>query len=170
MYKKTILVVENGYGSRKVQALLREHGYELRVASDKEEALQLWKEQAADYVLLAGMELGRGWLEEEDGQEECLSDEEGRLLIDLKRHQVMLDHTEIRLTPTEYRLLAVLMGAPNRIYTREQLILAVFEHAYGGYDRSIDTHIKELRHKLGENGRKPHYIQTVHGVGYKFVP
>ena len=82
----------------------------------------------------------------------------------------MLDRAEIRLTPTEYRLLAVLMGAPNRIYTREQLILAVFEHAYGGYDRSIDTHIKELRHKLGENGRKPRYIQTVHGVGYKFVP
>ena len=60
--------------------------------------------------------------------------------------------------------------SPNRIYTREQLITYALEDEFQGYDRSIDTYIKELRRKLEEDGRNPRYIRTVHGVGYKFVP
>lgn len=171
MAGKTVLLVAGGDNGGRLQKLLEENGYETREAENEKRALELWSEQEADYVLMAGREAERSWIGKlREGQSGYLTDSAGRLRIDLKKHLVELDDAEIQLTPTEYELLVVMVRSPNRIFTREQLIACVFEEEYRGYDRSIDTHIKELRRKLKENGRNPRYICTVHGVGYKFVP
>jgi two-component system alkaline phosphatase synthesis response regulator PhoP len=73
------------------------------------------------------------------------------------------------LTPTEFQLLAILVRQPGRIFSREQLLEAVHGVAFDGYDRSVDSHIKNLRRKIEPDPRKPRYVQTVYGVGYRFV-
>lgn len=75
----------------------------------------------------------------------------------------------IDLTPTEFQLLATLVRQPGRIFSREQLLEAVHGVAFDGYDRSVDSHIKNIRRKMEPDPRKPHYIQTVYGVGYRFT-
>jgi DNA-binding response OmpR family regulator len=73
------------------------------------------------------------------------------------------------LTPTEFQLLATLVRQPGRIFSREQLLGAVHGVTFDGYDRSIDSHVKNLRRKMEPDPRQPRYIQTVYGVGYRFV-
>lgn len=75
----------------------------------------------------------------------------------------------VDLTPTEFHLLATLARQPARIFSREQLLEAIHGIAFEGYDRSVDSHIKNLRRKIEPNPREPHYIQTVYGVGYRFM-
>jgi len=75
----------------------------------------------------------------------------------------------VDLTPTEFQLLATLVRQPGRIFSREQLLEAVHGVAFDGYDRSIDSHIKNLRRKIEPNARQPRYIQTVYGMGYRFA-
>ncbi len=75
----------------------------------------------------------------------------------------------VELTPTEFYLLATLARQPGRIFSREQLLEAVHGVAFEGYDRSIDSHVKNLRRKIEPDPRQPHYIQTVYGVGYRFM-
>ncbi len=75
----------------------------------------------------------------------------------------------VELTPTEFYLLATLARQPGRIFSREQLLEAVHGVAFDGYDRSIDSHVKNLRRKIEPDPRQPHYIQTVYGVGYRFM-
>jgi DNA-binding response OmpR family regulator len=75
----------------------------------------------------------------------------------------------VDLTPTEFQLLATLVRRPGRIFSREQLLEAVHGVAFDGYDRSVDSHIKNLRRKMEPDPRQPRYIQTVYGVGYRFV-
>jgi DNA-binding response OmpR family regulator len=75
----------------------------------------------------------------------------------------------VDLTPTEFQLLATLARQPGRIFSREQLLEAVHGVAFDGYDRSVDSHIKNLRRKIEPDPRQPRYIQTVYGVGYRFV-
>ncbi len=106
----------------------------------------------------------------EDSVEETIGDKEKRLVIDTHRRMVKMDESEVHLTPTEYKLLVTMVKSPNRIFTREQLITYALEDEFRGYDRSIDTYIKELRKKIEPDRRRPRYIRTVHGVGYKFVP
>ncbi len=72
------------------------------------------------------------------------------------------------LTPTEFELLATLARHPGRIWSREQLLEAVHGVAFESYDRSIDSHIKNIRRKIEPDPRRPRYIQTVYGVGYRF--
>jgi DNA-binding response OmpR family regulator len=74
----------------------------------------------------------------------------------------------VDLTPTEFQLLATLVRQPGRIFSREQLLEAVHGVAFDGYDRSVDSHIKNLRRKIEPDPRRPRYIQTVYGVGYRF--
>lgn len=74
----------------------------------------------------------------------------------------------IDLTPTEFQVLAALMRQPGRILSRDQLLEAVHGVTFDGYDRSIDSHIKNLRRKIEPDPRQPRYIQTVYGVGYRF--
>jgi DNA-binding response OmpR family regulator len=74
----------------------------------------------------------------------------------------------VDLTPTEFHLLATLARQPGRIFSREQLLEAVHGVAFEGYDRSIDSHIKNIRRKIEPDPHQPRYIQTVYGVGYRF--
>lgn len=91
----------------------------------------------------------------------------GALALDIDGHQATLDGRPLELTPTEFELLAVLLRNPGRAFTRLELLDRVQGDAYEGYERTIDAHIKNLRAKLGDEPRRPRYIQTVFGVGYK---
>ena len=91
----------------------------------------------------------------------------GDLVVDLVNRRVSVEGRDITLTPTEFDLLAVLARHPGRPFSREQLLSLVYDVAYSGYDRAIDSHIKNLRRKIEENPRHPRYILTVYGVGYK---
>jgi DNA-binding response OmpR family regulator len=75
----------------------------------------------------------------------------------------------VDLTPSEFQLLATMVRQPGRIFNREQLLEAVHGVAFDGFDRSVDSHIKNLRRKIEQDPRQPRYIQTVYGVGYRFV-
>jgi DNA-binding response OmpR family regulator len=92
----------------------------------------------------------------------------GDLAIDLEAHSVSRSGDSVDLTPTEFNLLAVLAAQPGRAFTRAQLQEAALGAAYEGYDRTIDAHIKNLRSKLEPDPKKPRYIETVFGVGYRF--
>ena len=91
----------------------------------------------------------------------------GDLHLDVPRRTLRVGGREVELTPSEFEILRTLLGAPGRVFTRGQLLEASQGEAYEGYERTIDTHIKNLRHKIGDLPRRPEYIQTVHGVGYK---
>lgn len=90
------------------------------------------------------------------------------LIIDQKSRQVTLQNQPVILTATEFDLLVTLAAHPTLVFSREQLIEHVFGPDFEGYERAVDSHIKNLRHKLGDNPRAPHFIATVHGVGYRF--
>jgi DNA-binding response OmpR family regulator len=93
------------------------------------------------------------------------------LEIDLDAHQAIQAGQPIDLTPTEFNLLVVLASQPGRAFKRSQLLEAVqgaTGSGYEGYERSIDAHIKNLRAKLEPDVRRPRYIETVFGVGYRF--
>ncbi len=92
----------------------------------------------------------------------------GELVIDLRAHEVSLQGRRIDLTPTEFRLLEILAGHPNQVFTRMQLIDRIQGHAFEGYERTVDAHVKNLRGKVEPDPRNPQYIVTVYGVGYKF--
>jgi DNA-binding response OmpR family regulator len=89
----------------------------------------------------------------------------GALEIDLLRRRVRVGARAVALTPTEYRLLETFARHPGRTFTREELVARVFGPDYEGLDRTVDTHITNLRRKL-EPGRSPRLIVTVHGLGY----
>jgi DNA-binding response OmpR family regulator len=91
------------------------------------------------------------------------------LEIDLDAHSATRAGETLELTPTEFNLLATLAAQPGRAFTRMQLLEAGLGSAYEGYERSIDAHIKNLRSKLETDARKPRYIETVFGVGYRFT-
>jgi DNA-binding response OmpR family regulator len=92
----------------------------------------------------------------------------GPLEIDVPGHKVWLNGREISLTPTEFKLLTTLASKPGRTYSRLQLLESALGEEYAGYERSIDTHIHNLRKKIEENPADPRFIQTVFGVGYRF--
>ncbi|MBN2556579.1 MAG: response regulator transcription factor [Anaerolineales bacterium] len=84
------------------------------------------------------------------------------------RRQVEIEGTFIPLTPSEYNLLAVLMSAPQRVFSRLELLEATQGEAFQGYERTIDTHIKNLRNKIESDPGQPNFITTVYGAGYRF--
>ena len=90
------------------------------------------------------------------------------LQIDLDAHTVTRSGKAIQLTPTEFDLLVTLAGQPGRVFNRLQLLEASQGLAYEGYERTIDVHIKNLRAKLEPDPKKPVYIETVFGIGYRF--
>lgn len=94
---------------------------------------------------------------------------QGSLVIDFQNAKVKVCGKEAGLTPTEYKILATMAKAPNRIFTREQLITYALGDEFDGYDRSIDTYIKSVRTKIEEDRKNPVFILTVHGMGYKFT-
>jgi len=92
----------------------------------------------------------------------------GDLVIDLRAHEATVAGRRLDLTPTEFRLLETLASHPNQVFTRMQLIDRVQGHAFEGYERTVDAHIKNLRAKVEPDPHAPRYIVTVYGVGYKF--
>jgi DNA-binding response OmpR family regulator len=91
------------------------------------------------------------------------------LVIDQSAHRLTRDGTEIELTPTEFSLLVILASQPGRVFSRLQLLEAAQGVAYEGYERTIDAHIKNLRAKVETDPKKPRYIETVFGLGYRFA-
>lgn len=93
----------------------------------------------------------------------------GDMVLDRSSRYVTLRHEKIDLTRSEFDLLAILMAHPGRAFTRMELLDLLRDDTFEGYERTIDLHIKNLRAKIEHNPRKPCYIETVYGVGYRFV-
>jgi len=92
----------------------------------------------------------------------------GNLHIEINGHRVLRDDQEIQLSRTQFKLLTTLAQQPGQTMTRAQLLDQLHGHAETGYNRSIDAHIKNLRHKLELDSADPQYVLTVYGIGYKF--
>ena len=92
----------------------------------------------------------------------------GDLALDPERHEVRRGGALLDLTPTEFRLLEVLMRNPGRVYSRLQLLDLVQGEAFEGYERTMDAHVKNLRSKIEPDPQHPTHVLTVYGVGYKF--
>ena len=92
------------------------------------------------------------------------------ITIDYRRRRVTKNGNEVHLTPIEYRLLCTLFNSGGRVFTRQLLIDVALGPRYEGLERSVDVHIRNLRRKIEPDPEKPTYVQTVHGVGYRFNP
>jgi two-component system alkaline phosphatase synthesis response regulator PhoP len=92
----------------------------------------------------------------------------GGLRMDVDRHEVTLEGNVLELTPTEFDLLKVLMEQRGHAFTRMELVEKGLGYSFEGMDRTIDSHIKNLRRKIDSNPGQPAYIETVYGVGYRF--
>jgi DNA-binding response OmpR family regulator len=89
----------------------------------------------------------------------------GRLRIDADRHEATWEGEELDLTPTEWGLLTALAATPGRVCSRAELVNRVRGYEFTGYERTIDSHVKNLRRKLGDDG--PEVVETVLGAGYR---
>ncbi len=92
----------------------------------------------------------------------------GDLTIDVSGHRILVKGEEIDLTASEFKLLTTLSRYPGRVYSRMELVEKVLGYDFEGYERTIDSHVKNLRAKIGDDPRSPRWIFTVHGVGYRF--
>ena len=92
----------------------------------------------------------------------------GGLTIDLNGHKVLVNDEEVDLTASVFKLLTTLSRYPGRVYSRMELVEKVLGYDFEGYERTIDSHVKNLRAKIGDDPRNPRWIYTVHGVGYRF--
>jgi DNA-binding response OmpR family regulator len=89
------------------------------------------------------------------------------LTLDRDSREVLVGERSIDLTPSEFDLLAALMTSPGRVFSRLDLLDVMQGVRYEGYERTIDTHVKNLRAKLEDDPRNPRRIETVYGVGYR---
>ena len=92
----------------------------------------------------------------------------GDLEIDVAGHKAFLKGAEVDLTASEFKLLTTLSRYPGRVYSRMELVEKVLGYDFEGYERTVDSHVKNLRAKLDDDPREPTFIYTVHGVGYRF--
>jgi two-component system alkaline phosphatase synthesis response regulator PhoP len=92
------------------------------------------------------------------------------ITIDRVGRVVTVGDVQIDLTPSEFSILAILMSAPGRAFSRFELLERMQGSAYEGYERTIDVHVRNLRTKIEPNVSEPRYIETVYGVGYRFTP
>ncbi len=92
----------------------------------------------------------------------------GELEINFDKMILQKNKEAVDLTTNEFKLLSALLTNPGQVFTREQLINKAFGYDYDGYDRTIDSHIKNIRRKIEDDPKKPRFIITVYGVGYKF--
>jgi two-component system alkaline phosphatase synthesis response regulator PhoP len=90
------------------------------------------------------------------------------ICLDVERYRVTVGGQPVQLTRTEFALLRTLMECPQRAFTRAELVEKAFGYAYEGMERSLDSHIKNLRKKIEPDPSLPRYIQTVYGVGYRW--
>ncbi len=93
----------------------------------------------------------------------------GHLELDVEGHRVTLEGRELKLSKTEFALLRTLASAPGRVWSRNELLEAVWGLTFDGTDRVVDVYINMLRKKLGDDPRNPHFIETMVGVGYRLL-
>jgi DNA-binding response OmpR family regulator len=93
----------------------------------------------------------------------------GEIEIDFERRSVVARGDEVRLTFVEFELLATLAGSPGRVMTREMLLERIWGDSAYRDPRTIDVHVRHLREKIESDARKPEYLLTVRGVGYRFA-
>jgi len=93
---------------------------------------------------------------------------DGDLVINYNRKEMLKKGKNISLTPIEWKILSAFTKYPQKVFTRDELITAAFDMDFSGYDRVIDTHIKNLRKKIEDDPKNPIYLCTIHGIGYKF--
>jgi DNA-binding response OmpR family regulator len=103
------------------------------------------------------------------GARDSISFNKGDLIIDPVRFEVIKKGAPAVLTPTEFKLLHRLAEHPRQVFTRLQLVNVILGYDFEGYDRTIDAHVKNIRHKIEDNQRSPVYLRTVYGLGYKFT-
>ncbi|MFV0341950.1 MAG: response regulator transcription factor [Anaerocolumna sp.] len=101
-------------------------------------------------------------------EEKDLNIYHGDLMIDYTNYSVKKKGSELNLTPSEYKILLTLAKRPSKVFTREELIQIAFDGDFLGYDRTIDSHIKNLRAKIEDNPKESTYIKTIRGIGYRF--
>jgi DNA-binding response OmpR family regulator len=92
----------------------------------------------------------------------------GGILLDRETHTVMVGSQPVHLTPSEFDLLAILMNAPGRVFSRLDLLENIQGTSFEGVARTIDVHIRNLRTKIETDPAAPRYIETVFGIGYRF--
>ena len=92
----------------------------------------------------------------------------GNVTVDFRTRAAYSGDTRVVLTPTEFRILGLLIREPQRVFTRDQIIDHVFGYDFDGFDRTVDAHVSNLRRKLKVNGEESGCIWTVYGVGYRF--
>lgn len=93
----------------------------------------------------------------------------GDLEIDIKKMVVKKKDETVGLTTNEFKVLTILLTNPGQVFSREQLVEKAFGMDYEGFDRTVDTYIKNIRQKIEDNPKEPKYITTVYGMGYKFI-
>ena len=93
----------------------------------------------------------------------------GDLRLDADRRLVTVADEPVELTPTEFSLLQTLMDSPGYVFTRSELMEQALGYSYDGMDRTLDSHVKNLRRKVEDDPRTPRYIQTVYGIGYRLT-
>ena len=109
--------------------------------------------------------LRRVHTEEDDGPGELVF---GDMVVDFVRHEARVNGESIHLTPKEFRLLETMAKQPGRVFSRLELLEHAFGFDYGGFERTVDVHVMNLRKKIEPDPAEPTYIQTVYGLGYKF--
>jgi DNA-binding response OmpR family regulator len=92
----------------------------------------------------------------------------GEIVIDTAGRKVLKNGVQIEMTASEYKLLVTLARNPGRVFSRMELVKRVLGYDFDGYERTIDSHIKNLRAKLGDDPRNPRWLFTAHGFGYRF--
>ncbi len=110
--------------------------------------------------------LRRGLAEENSGPEQISYD---GLRVDFVRHEARVDGTPVHLTPKEFTLLEIMIRQPGRVFSRLELLELAFGFDYQGFERTVDVHVMNLRKKIEADPAHPRYIQTIYGVGYRFV-
>lgn len=93
---------------------------------------------------------------------------EGDLIVDFESNTIKKRQEIVALTPSELKILSALIKYPNRVFTRNDLIELALGDEFLGFDRAIDSHIKNLRQKIEDNPKEPIYVRTIYGKGYKF--
>jgi len=94
----------------------------------------------------------------------------GNLELDLVRHRVRVDGREVELTPSELSLLSLLAGAPDRVFTRREIMQHLWNSTFVGSERACDIHVSNLRRKIERDPARPERLLTVRSAGYKLVP
>jgi DNA-binding response OmpR family regulator len=109
--------------------------------------------------------LRRVHTEEDEGPGELVF---GDMVVDFVRHEARIDGESIHLTPKEFRLLETMAKQPGRVFSRLELLEHAFGFDYGGFERTVDVHVMNLRKKIEPDPAQPTYVHTVYGLGYKF--